>query len=295
MSDQLRDVIGNLITRQTGDQAVVAREQNLSGGCINHARCVELVDGRRFFVKSNSDPLPGLFEREAEGLAALAISGHVRVPGLVGTGGGSGDPCIVLEMIETGHRAAGFSESFGRGMAQLHRDSSSDRFGFESDNYIGATHQPNTWTGQWVTFWRDHRLGHQLSLAISNGFGPSIAALGEKMMARLDEWLSGASEPPTLCHGDLWSGNYLVDEKGNAVLIDPAAYYGHREADLSMTMMFGGFDSRFYEAYCEAWPLSEGADERMQIYQLYHHLNHLNLFGAGYLGGCEAILRRFVG
>jgi protein-ribulosamine 3-kinase len=295
MSDALQSEIETVIAESTGDPATIASEQSLSGGCINDARRIELTDGRRFFLKSNKDPLPGLFEREAEGLAALAVSGAVRVPSLIGTGGGDGtcEPFIVLEMIEAGPRAADFSEAFGRGLAQLHRASTADRYGFDADNYIGATPQPNKWADEWIEFWQEHRLGYQVRLAHDNGYGSAMGPLAQKMADRLDHWIGEPDEPPTLCHGDLWSGNYLVDQAGHAVLIDPATYYGRREADLSMTTMFGGFDSYFYGAYREAWPLADGWEARLDIYQLYHHLNHLNLFGTGYLSGCETILRRY--
>ena len=295
MNAPLHQALETVIARATGDGSSIRREARLGGGCISRAACLELADGRRFFFKSNADPLPGLFEREAEGLVALAGSGALRVPKVIGTGGGDGssDPFIVMEMIESGRRSSDFSEQFGRRLAELHRASTADLYGFAADNYIGATPQPNTWCEDWVAFWRNHRLGFQLKRAFDNGYRSALGSSGSKLMDRLDEWIGEPVEPPTLCHGDLWSGNYLVDENGQAVLIDPAAYYGRREADLAMTSMFGGFDGRFYSAYRETWPLEDGSEDRMQIYQLYHHLNHLNLFGAGYLGGCEAILRRY--
>ncbi len=296
MSDALHSAVEAVIADATGEASPIDRAESLGGGCISQARCITLVDGRRFFLKSNTDPLPGMFEREAEGLAALGNPQALRVPAVLGTGGGLGAcaPFIVLEMIETGRRADDFSENFGRGLAQLHRKATAERHGFGADNYIGATPQPNPWCDDWVTFWREHRLGFQLKLAYDRGYGLAIGSAGKKMCDRLDEWIGEPAEPPALCHGDLWSGNCLVDKSGQAVLIDPAAYYGRREADLSMTTMFGGFDGRFYAAYREVWPLADGHEDRMQIYQLYHHLNHLNLFGGGYLGGCESILRRFV-
>ena len=166
-------------------------------------------------------------------------------------------------------------------------------FGFEEDNYIGATPQPNAWTDDWVTFFAEQRLGFQLRLAADNGFGGELARLGERLLSRLGELIDEPAEPACLLHGDLWGGNYLCDAEGQPVLIDPAAYYGRREAELAMTTLFGGFDSAFYGAYEEAWPLAPGSAERLEIYKLYHLLNHLNLFGGGYLGGCLGVLRRF--
>ncbi len=280
--------------------AKVASSRPAGGGCISRAEVVTLEDGRRFFVKSNPAPLPGMFEREAEGLAALAETGTIRVPRPIGAGqGDDAPPFLVLEAIDSGNRREGFSEDFGRRFARLHASSTAGevnttRFGFDHDNYIGATPQPNGWAEDWCDFWRRRRLDHQLALAREKGLSdPTLDRLGERLADRLDDLIGHPREPPSLLHGDLWSGNYMVDEQGEAVLIDPAVYRGRREADLAMTLLFGGFDARFYAAYEEVWPLEPGSEDRLEIYKLYHLLNHLNLFGRGYRDGCVAILRRF--
>ena len=301
MDDALRPAVEELIGERTGAAARVAGTRPAGGGCIHRAEIVELDDGRRFFVKSNPSPPPGIFEREAEGLAALAATGTLRVPQPLGTGA---RPLafLVMEAIATGRRGAGFSATFGRRFARLHRANDEaasgrvTRHGFDHDNHIGATPQPNPWTDDWVDFFRRHRLGHQLDLARSGGVSdPALDRLGDRLLDRLDQLIGEPDEPPCLLHGDLWSGNFMVDAGGEPVLIDPAAYYGRREADLAMTLLFGGFDDRFYSAYEEVWPLAPGSDERLEIYKLYHLLNHLNLFGRGYRGGCVAILKRFAG
>ncbi len=302
MEPKLQGAVEGLIARVTGDAGRIVRSSSAGGGCINAARTVELDDGRRFFVKSNPDPLPGMFEREAEGLAALAETGVIRVPRPVGTGRGEGiPPFIVLEAIANGRRGPGFAEDFGHRFAALHRAAPSHRgpggepFGFDRDNYLGATPQPNGWCAGWCDFWRRRRLGYQLELARRRGLSDSrLDRLGDRLLDRLEDLLGEPEEPAALFHGDLWGGNYLVGEAGEPVLIDPAVYYGRREADLAMTMLFGGFEPRFYAAYQEAWPLAPGSAERLEIYKLYHLLNHLNLFGRGYRGGCLAILERFV-
>ncbi len=206
-----------------------------------------------------------------------------------------GPPFLVLEAIDTGRRGEGFFETFGRRFAELHRKATGERFGFERDNYIGSTPQPNRWSDDWCEFWRRQRLGFQLDLARRRGLSDrTLDRLGDALLERLDELIGEPAEPPTLLHGDLWggNGNYMVDEEGAPVLIDPAAYFGRREADLAMTRLFGGFDARFYAAYEEVWPLSPGAETRLDVYKLYHLLNHLNLFGGGYRSSSIDVLRR---
>lgn len=274
----------------------------VGGGSINRAALLQLEDGRSVFLKWNPAPLPAMFVLEAEGLHALAEVGQIRVPRQAVAGGGSDEgapPFLVMEAIATGSKGRGFSELFGRRFAEHHRRGRGDRYGFAHDNYIGSTPQPNAWNDDWIAFWRGRRLGYQLDLARRSGRASAeLDRLGDRLLARLDEWIGepgDADEPPCLLHGDLWGGNYLVDEHGEPVLIDPAVYYGRREADLAMTRVFGGFDRRFYAAYEESWPLAPGAEERLRIYELYHLLNHLNLFGSGYLGSCLEILRPLVG
>lgn len=289
----LRREIEPLLLDSSGAPSPIVSVAPQGGGCINRAFVLRTEDGTRFFLKSNEGALPGLFEREAEGLEALGAVDALRVPRVLGVGPAE-QPFLLLEAIATGPRPGGFSEEFGRAFARLHRESQDDRSGFPHDNYIGSTPQPNTWTETWPEFFRRHRLGYQIHLARQRGL--STRALDRSMdslLDRLDELLDVPGEVACLLHGDLWGGNYLVDDRGQAVLIDPATYYGHREADLAMTRLFGGFDGLFYAAYEEEWPLPPSASERLEIYQLYHLLNHLNLFGRGYLDQCLGIARRY--
>jgi len=278
-----------LIARATGADVVSCTP--LGGGDIATAYRLRSSDGRTLFYKT----APGaMFPAEARGLAELAAPGALRVPGVVAVG----DDFLVLEAVDAGRRRTDFFANFGRGLAQLHRHTHT-HFGFDGDNFIGATPQPNprcaAGPGVWAAWYWEHRLLYQLRQAerarlASRGLSRAMAQL-EALVPRL---LEGTDEPPSLLHGDLWGGNFLVDTHGEPVLIDPAVYYGHREAELGMTLLFGGFAPEFYDAYHQAWPLSPGWRRRMPVYQLYHVLNHLNLFGSGYGGQAEGLIRRYV-
>lgn len=293
MQRSLAPAIERLLATQTGTGSTLEQHTVIVGGCINDAFAVKLADGREFFVKTNPNPLPGLFAREAEGLEALTAANALRVPMVIGEApADAGVPAfLVLEKIVTGQPKQGFYEHFAAAFAQLHRHQG-QRFGFTSDNYLGSTPQPNGWHDDWPGFWAQHRLGHMLRLARQQGQATAeLNRLGDRLLARLPHLLA-TDEPPSLLHGDLWGGNYLVDQDGAAVLIDPAVYYGNREADLAMTRLFGGFEASFYRAYEEEWPLAPDASRRQPVYELYHYLNHLVLFGSGYLSACLQLLRR---
>ncbi len=301
MHPRLQQAVEELVHQATGKIATVVAQRPATGGCIHEAYLLELADGRSLFVKTNSAPLPGLFEREREGLEALDATETIRVPQPLGVGGGDGiAPFLVLEAIETGPPGPGFFADFGRRFAALHRAAAprgpnGESYGFPHDNYLGSTPQKNSWQADVCELWRQHRIGYQLELARQKGrSNAELDRLGDRLLDRLDQWLGDLDEPASLLHGDLWSGNYLVSASGEPVLIDPAAYCGPREADLAMTRLFGGFERSFYEAYESSWPLPPGAAERLQIFELYHLLNHLNLFGGSYRGSCLAILRRLV-
>lgn len=298
MDRELRQAVEQALVERDGGEPRIVGDRPVSGGCIHDSRLVELADGRQLFVKADRTAADDVFEREAEGLAALAAPGTIRVPKDPLPGQAGSVVFLLMEAIPTGSPGAGFWEDFGRSFARLHRETAhggdGGRAGFPHDNYLGGTPQPNAWTADWVEFFRVHRLGHQLELARKNGHATAdLNRLGDRMLDRLDELLDADDEPCCLLHGDLWSGNFLADNEGSPVLIDPAAYYGHREADLAMTSLFGGFDRKFYAAYGEEWPLPAGSERRQEIYQLYHLLNHLNLFGGGYLGGCLRVLRKY--
>ncbi len=270
---------------------------SLGGGCIADAAVATFSDGSRVFIKRSAVGA-SMFEREAEGLRALADARAIRIPGVLAVSA----EALVLEFIEQGKKSGDFFADFGRRFASLHR-CRAPLCGFAHDNFIGSTPQANTpvhgaWkkTGEgsgedWPEFFIERRLRFQTELAAENGHGDDLTKLLDKAGAFIGNLLAAAIEPPSLLHGDLWSGNYLVDKHGEACLIDPAVYFGHREADLAMTRLFGGFSADFYQSYEVAFPLANGWPDRLPIYQLYHLLNHLNLFGSAYYGRCHDILR----
>ena len=262
------------------------------GGDINTAARIETQDAR-YFVKWNSHPRPRMFQVEARGLNLLASVHALRVPHVIAV---IDQPtALVLEWIDLGTNKNAAVEALGRGLAQQHR-STAQTYGLDHDNYLGSTPQRNTPSQSWIEFFRDQRLGVQRDLAQRSGYLTSERArrLG-RVQDRLDQWIDDSTVVPSLLHGDLWGGNTLVDAQGNPVLIDPAAYYGDREAEIAFTELFGGFAARFYAAYHEPWPLDRGYADRRDLYNLYHLLNHLNLFGEGYGGSVDAILRHYAG
>ncbi len=272
--------------------------RGLGGGCIADAAVARFADGSSAFVKRAAGR-PDMFECEAAGLRALAEADAIRVPRVLAVAADA----LVLEMIESAPRRSGFFEDFGQRFAALHRFRGK-ACGFPQDNYIGSTPQPNRpldgpWNQAaaddghgWTAFFIERRLRYQAGLAAGQD-GGTLAGLLDRAEARVAELLDGSVEPPVILHGDLWGGNYIVDERGEACLIDPAVYYGHREADLAMTRLFGGFDRSFYAAYEAESPLAAGQEERMRLYQLYHVLNHFNLFGGGYYEQSRSILQRY--
>jgi fructosamine-3-kinase len=264
----------------------------IGGGDINEAARIETPDAR-YFVKWNFHPRPRMFEVEARGLNLLESAKALRVPHVVAV---IDQPAaLVLEWIELGAHKTSAAEALGRGLAQQHRSTAST-YGLDHDNYIGSTPQRNTPARSWIEFYRDQRLGAQRDLAQRNGYlTPDRARRLDRVMDRLDQWIDNKQVVPALLHGDLWGGNYLIDAQGSPVLIDPAVYYGDREAEIAFTELFGGFGAWFYAAYDEAWPLDRGYADRRDLYNLYHLLNHLNLFGEGYGGSVDAILRHYAG
>lgn len=268
----------------------VTRASGVSGGDINQAFAVSLAEGRRVFVKTNPSADPEMFPAEAHGLGWLRAAGALRVPEVLAVSASF----LALEWLESARPRADFDERLGRGLAALHR-AGADGFGLERANFIGRLPQPNAPTASWAAFYRERRLGPMLERAARDGLLPSgVVRELERLLARL-EGLVGPAEPPARLHGDLWGGNLLADELGQPAVIDPAAYGGHREIDLAMMKLFGGFGARAFAAYHEAFPLAAGHAERVPLYQLYPLLVHALLFGGGYAGSVGRVVARYAG
>ena len=269
---------------ELGRPARIVRSDPLSGGCINPSARLTTDRGEHFFLKWNARAPAGMFGAEARGLAALAATRALRVPEVRGVGA----QWLLLEHVEGGRPARDYAERLGRGLAALHRGDAAAPWGWEQDNFIGRLAQTNQPARTWGEFWRDRRLGTQLALARSTGHlsGKEGRVLDE-VVERCPVLLADVGGPPSLLHGDLWGGNVFADEHGQPVIIDPAVYRGHHEADLAMSELFGGFPAGWPGAYADAWPIDPGyARYRRALYQLYYLLVHVNLFGAGYESGC---------
>lgn len=272
--------IESSIARATGRPFRIASRAAIGGGCMNEAYRVEGA-GRACFVKVNRAGRSGMFAAEADGLAALADARALRVPRPICQGVHGGHSWLVVEYLELKPLGGAGLSALGRGLARLHRKTS-DRYGWHRDNTIGLTTQRNAPAGDWVAFWREQRLGYQLELARAKGGGPRLDALGRRLLDKLPDFFAGYRPAASLLHGDLWSGNAAETEQGEPVLYDPAVYYGDRETDLAMTELFGGFGPSFYDAYRAEYALDAGYETRKPLYNLYHVLNHFNLFGGGY-------------
>ena len=278
----------NLAT--TGVPFAAATLTPVGGGDINQTFAVG--DGpRRYFVKANRAARLAMLEAEAEALHALSATRSVRVPQPLCSGTATGQAFLVLEYLDL--RARGDAALLGTQLAQLHRVPQS-RFGWAHDNWIGSTPQPNGWQHDWIAFWRERRLGFQLQLAAQNGYGGALQRDGEALLAGLDAFFDGYVPAPSLLHGDLWGGNHGFLADGSPVIFDPATYVGDRECDLAMSELFGGFAPDFYAAYRAAWPLDAGYAVRRTLYNLYHVLNHANLFGGGYPAQTQRMLARLL-
>ncbi|MDP1928461.1 MAG: fructosamine kinase family protein [Thiobacillus sp.] len=275
----LASAIADAIARATGSPFSGVALTAIGGGDINQTFSIG-SGARRYFVKTNRAERLPMLKAEAGALRALAATHSVRVPQPVASGVAAGQAFLVLEYLDL--RSNGDAALLGEQLAQLHRVPQ-NRFGWAHDNWIGSTPQPNGWQHDWIAFWRDQRLGFQFKLAARNGFGGALQRDGESLLQRLDGLFDGYAPAPSLLHGDLWGGNhgYLAD--GTPVTFDPALYVGDRECDLAMSELFGGFAPAFYAAYRASWPLDAGYAVRKTLYNLYHILNHANLFGGGYV------------
>lgn len=260
----------------------------VGGGCINQTYRVA-GGGQRFFVKINSADGEDMFAAEAEGLEEIHRSNTLRVPRPVCWGQHESHAWLVLEYLDLGVRSASNPDALGCALAAMHQYRS-NQFGWSRNNTIGSTPQINTRSDDWVSFWCTHRLGFQLHLALENGYRGRLQQLGEQLLECVEQFFTGYQPSPSLLHGDLWCGNYAYTGAGEPVLFDPAVYFGDRETDLAMTELFGGFPQRFYSAYRHEYQLDSGYNTRKILYNLYHVLNHLNLFGGSYRQQAEQMM-----
>jgi protein-ribulosamine 3-kinase len=278
--------VAESISQSLGQTLNIISHRPLSGGSINQVSCIGLDNGSEYFLKTQRGKIAkNTFQIEHDSLLLLAQAKTLRVPRpLI-----FGKSFLVMEFISKGQKAADWQEQMGRQLALLHQSTQQLKYGFYCDNYLGTSLQINTWKDDWLSFWRDNRLEPQFKLFSEEaGAENSLIKKGHQLLEKLDSYLGQVKETAVLLHGDLWSGNAMADANGAPVIFDPACYYGHREAEFGMMRMFGGFGARCEASYAEVWPFSDGYEDRFKLYQLYHQLNHLNLFGNAYYADCMA-------
>ncbi|GAX36479.1 fructosamine kinase family protein [Nodularia sp. NIES-3585] len=266
------------ISQVTGEKFQTQHKRSVSGGCINQGYAV--ADGNlTYFVKLNQASQVAMFEAEALGLKEMLATNTILVPKPICWGTAGNSSYIVLEWLEMGGSNSKSSQEMGRKLAAMHKATNSEGFGWKINNTIGSTPQINTWTADWAEFYTQHRLSYQFQLARRRG---GSFPKQEQLLAAIPELLANHSVQPSLVHGDLWGGNAGCTVSGEPVIFDPATYFGDREVDIAMTELFGGFSADFYQSYHEVFPLDAGYEQRKTLYNLYHILNHFNLFGGGY-------------
>ena len=288
----MKDEINKLLEPLLG--TTIKSSYATGGGSINQTQVLELTNGERVFMKQNSNPPTDFFLAEVKGLRLLTKAKKgPRIPKPIALQSGPRPTFLIMEYLESSNENKNFSDGLARKLAELHRISQ-DHFGLDHDNFIGSTPQKNNLEKDGIIFFRDHRIQFQRQLAQKAGLLPvSIDKKIDSLCENLNRFLDTSGERPALMHGDLWSGNYFPDSNGNPCIFDPAVYYGLREADIAMTELFGRLPERFYDAYHEAFPMNHGYHERKDLYNLYHLLNHLNLFGSSYLSSVQKIVNRF--
>ena len=305
LSQNFRSLAESLVSL-FGSSIAIVQTDRISGGDINKAYALTLNNNKRVFMKANAKENVKFFTAEAAGISAIKKTSAIATPEVlcVGTDDGEkiGYSFLLQNFISGAKQRSDYWQDFARNLAAMHNadtspffdgNSENPRFGFFEDNFIGAAAQSNKISNNWIEFFRDRRLAPQFKAADSY-FTQADRAQIEKLLSRLQNFLV-EPEKPSLLHGDLWSGNAMPGPDGRAMLIDPACYVGHAEADLAMTELFGGFPKEFYEAYKEARPLQPGYEERRDLYNLYQLLNHLNLFGPSYLAPVKSIVAEYVG
>lgn len=280
----------NILTNLIGYNIEITHVYAQQGGCINKAAILESKSDT-FFVKWNYSTCREMFEKEIDGLKVIRSTNQFKIPNILGIVDFQDETFLFLENIYSKKSKDSFWEDFGTKLAKLHKYSNV-KFGLNYDNYIGSLIQKNSFHDDWNTFFYENRLLYQIELAFSsNKFEKSILFHFENLYKRLSELIP--VESPSLLHGDLWGGNVLIDSDGNTCLIDPAIYYGHREMELAYTTLFDKNPSKFYSAYSNEFPLEKGFQQRIEIYNLYPLLVHVNLFGGGYIDSVKKIIKKY--
>ena len=289
MKDQ-NSFFNQILERVLEHPILIKAISRVTGGDINDAYKVTTQDNI-FFIKTNQPSVGDLFEKERLGMKILLDSKAIHVPKVLDHGYHDQTPYLILEYLEKGTSKRRFWEEFGTQMADLHRNTQ-EHFGLNHDNYIGKLPQSNTPKSNWIDFFIEQRIEPQLHLAINKGLiSSSLTDQIRSLYHYLPEIFP--TEKPSLLHGDLWSGNFMTNSEGSPTIFDPAVYYGHREMELAFTQLFGGFDQQFYNSYNERFPLSPGFEDRIDIYNIYPLMVHVNLFGPSYLSGIQSIVNRF--
>lgn len=282
------DLISDHIASATGQRCSIHSQQPIQGGCINAAYKVG-DDQQHWFVKTNDVGKESMFAAEAHGLDEILLSKSLRAPRPICYGCTPQHSYLVLEYIPLQNASIKSSATLGEQLATMHQFQQ-NKFGWQRDNTIGSTPQRNSLDDNWITFWQHQRLGAQLALAKQRGAKQKLIDAGQALQASVHLFFTDYQPKPVLLHGDLWSGNYAADENDKPVIFDPAVYYGDRETDIAMTELFGGFNANFYSAYTRALPLDAGYQVRKNLYNLYHVLNHYNLFGSSYANQAEHLI-----
>jgi len=283
------------ISSSTNTDFSLSNHSPIGGGDINQAFRLQGQCGRHFFLKLNQNGRLPMFVAEAEGLRALEQAKAIRVPKPICYGETDQHAYLVMEFISFSPASSAGSAQMGEQLAALHQTSSLGQgHGWHRDNTIGMTPQRNNWCDDWVEFFRHQRLGYQLDLASTKGASRQLLEKGQFLLKNVDFYFESYQPQTSLLHGDLWSGNAGFDENGKPVIYDPATYYGDRETDIAMTELFGGFSHDFYSAYERIWPLDSGYSRRRELYNLYHILNHFNMFGSGYAAQAENIIKKLL-
>ncbi|WP_424963547.1 fructosamine kinase family protein [Ekhidna sp.] len=284
MSDFIQKVISNKL------KTSLISYHSIAGGCINNAFQVK-TDSGDYFLKWNKSPLLDMFRVEKKGLAILNAHSPVHSPSVISFGEMGGKSYLITEWINKGSQNDQFWENFGRNLALQHQVTM-DQFGLDHDNFIGSLPQSNKQHQSWYSFFINERLKPQMNMASSKGLiDTNIQKKFDLLFQQFEELIP--DEPPALLHGDLWSGNFMINSEGEASIFDPAVHFGHRETELAFTQLFGGFSPKFYHYYNEQYPLEPGFDERIDLHNLYPLLVHVNLFGSSYLSGIVQTLKKF--